>query len=170
MADAKIIRPARHISQKVRKTGGPSPADAIMRALNAAEDLMGQYQGWAVDDLGALWQKFNDTVAKGDVGTGDIQDMFDISHEIRGQGGTFGFPLLTVIGDSLCKFLDGRGRLTGFELEVIKVHILAMKAVFRQELKGDQDAMKSDLRDLLELLRAKVDMTSNFGVDSPSDG
>ena len=30
--------------------------------------------------------------------------------------------------------------------------------------------MKSDLRDLLELLRAKVDMTSNFGVDSPSDG
>jgi len=95
--------------------------------------------------------------------------MFDMAHEIRGQGGSFGFPLVSVIGDSLCKFLDGRARLAGAELEVIKVHILAMKAVFRQDLKGTQDAMARDLKDLLELLRAKIDLDTNFGVGEAPD-
>jgi len=72
MADAKIIRPPRHISQKVKRFGGPTPAQAIMRALNAAEDLMDQYQGWAVDDLGELWQTFNEIAAAGAVGADEI--------------------------------------------------------------------------------------------------
>lgn len=168
MADAKIFRPPRHISQKVSKRGGPSPAQAIMRALNAAEDLMGEYQGWAVDDLEALWQEFIEVAKTGNVGTDKIEDMFNKAHEIRGQGGTFGFPLVSTIGDSLCKFMDGRAHLAGVELEVIKVHILAMKAVFRQGLQGDQKALAGDLRELLEMLRAKVDLDSNFGVGDPS--
>jgi len=139
-----------------------------MRALNAAEDLIGEYQGWAVDDLEALWQRFNEMAKSGEIGTGDIEIMFNMAHEIRGQGGSFGFALISTIGDSLCKFMDGRARLTGVELEVIKVHILAMKAVFRQELKGEQEGLRKDLRELLELLRAKVDLDSNFGVGDPS--
>ncbi|MDD9878029.1 MAG: hypothetical protein OXR84_11370, partial [Magnetovibrio sp.] len=97
-------------------------------------------------------------------------EMFDIAHEIRGQGGTFGFDLISTIGDSLCKFLDGRARLAGVELEVIKVHILAMKAVFRQDLSGAQPQLLGDLKELLELLRAKVDLGSNFGVGPVTDG
>jgi len=169
MADSEIFRPPRHISQKVPKRGGPSPADAIMRALNAADDLIGQYQGWAIDDLEDLWQKFNEIAKSGVVGPDGIEAMFDMAHEIRGQGGSFGFDLISVIGDSLCKFIDGRARLTGVELEVIKVHILAMKAVFRQQLKGDQDVLRKDLRELLEMLRAKVDLSSNFGIGDPSE-
>ena len=127
MADAKIIRPAQHISQKVRKTGGPSPADAIMRALNAAEDLMGQYQGWAFDDLGALWQKFNDTVVKGDVGTGDIKDMLESSKEIRGQGGQFGLPQITMFWATQYMCISGRWRLTAVRLEVIGDYLRHIK-------------------------------------------
>ena len=165
MADrAQIFRPPRHISKKVPKTGGPSPAQAIMQALGAAEELMEQYQGWAVDDLEKLWRQFDEMAKDGDIGEDGIKGMFDIAHEIRGQGGTFGFGLITTIGDSLCKFLDGRARLSGVELEVIKVHILAMKAVFRQELKGDQSGLAHEVRELFELLRAKVDLQSNFGV------
>ncbi|MEK9722133.1 MAG: hypothetical protein VW405_01445 [Rhodospirillaceae bacterium] len=170
MADAKIFRPSRHISQKVPKRGGPSPAQAIMRALNAAEDLMGEYQGWAVDDLEALWQSFIHAAAADVLDADEIQNMFNMAHEIRGQGGTFGFPLVTVIADSLCKFIDGRARLTAVELEVIKVHILGMKAVFRQRLEGDHEELATELRSLLELLRAKVDMDTNFGVGGPPAG
>ena len=168
--DAKIIHPRRHISQKVPKTGGPSPGEAIMAALGAAEELMDQYQGWAVDDLEKLWKSFNAMAAAGNIGPDEIREMFDIAHEIRGQGGTFGFDLISTIGDSLCKFLDGRARLAGVELEVIKVHILAMKAVFRQDLSGAQPQLLGDLKELLELLRAKVDLGSNFGVGPVTAG
>ncbi len=163
--DAKIIRPERHISKKVPKSGGPRPDEAILRALNAAEDLMEQYQGWAVDDLTLLWQRFKELEHEEsrELAASEILDMFNISHEIRGQGGTFGFPLISSIGDSLCKFLEDRKQLTVMELEVIRVHVLAMKAVFRQELRGPQTPLRRDLDDLLQLLRTKVDLNSRFG-------
>ena len=82
--------------------------------------------------------------------------MLEIAHGIRGEGGSFGFQLISTIGDSLCKFLEGKRKLTAAGSEVVKVHILAMRAVFRQELKGPQPAMERDLRQLLALLRQRV--------------
>jgi hypothetical protein len=170
--DAEIFRPPRHISKKVPKTGGPRPDEAILRALNAAEDLMEQYQGWAVDDLTLLWRRFKELEHEEsrELAASEILDMFNISHEIRGQGGTFGFPLISLIGDSLCKFLEDRKQLSLIELEIIRVHVLAMKAVFRQELRGPQTPLRRDLNDLLQLLRTKVDLSSRFGQgDEPID-
>lgn len=163
--DAQIIRPSRHISRKVPKTGGPRPDEAILRALNAAEDLMEHYQGWAVDDLSKLWQQFQDLQHEEsrELAAAEIIEMFNVAHEIRGQGGTFGFPLISLIGDSLCKFIEDRKQISPIELEVIRVHILAMKAVFRQELRGPQTPMRRDLDELLQLLRTKVDLQSRFG-------
>jgi len=159
---AEIIRPSRHISKKVRKTGGPKPDLAILQALNAAEGLMDQYQGWAVDDLAKLWKQFQEMAHEEDreLAAQEILDMFNMSHEIRGQGGSFGFPLISVIGDSLCKFLEDREQLAATELEVIRVHILAMKAVFRQELRGPQTPLRRDLDELLQMLRTKIDLHS----------
>jgi len=131
-----------------------------MRALNAAEGLLDAYQGWAVDDLAELWQKFQKMEEQG-VSKEDIDAMYDISHEIRGQGGSFGYALISRIGDSLCKFLDGHETLKAMELDVIKVHILAMKAVFKQGLKGPQPEMAETLSELLQALRNKVNLRSS---------
>ncbi|NQV84081.1 MAG: Hpt domain-containing protein [Rhodospirillales bacterium] len=137
---------------KVRTSGGPTPEQAVLRALNAAEGMAGEYQGWAVDDLQALWQAYQDSAA----GSGNVSKMFDIAHEVRGQGGSFGFPLISRIGDSLCKFLETRTSLAAGDLEIIKIHILAMKAVFQQGLKGKQASLDGELTHLLAALRDKV--------------
>ena len=44
MAETRFLKPQKHISQKVRP-GGPSMEQAILQAVNAADDLIGQYQG-----------------------------------------------------------------------------------------------------------------------------
>lgn len=163
MAKVSIIRPPRHISRKVPKSGGPSPEKAIMLALNAAGDLTNEYQGWAVDDLGDLWQKYQKLAAEGEVTSNEIAEMFDVAHEIRGQGGSFGFSLISVIADSLCKFIEGRSQLSVAEMDVIKVHILAMKAVFHQQLEGEQKELSEHLTELLQALRNKIDLKANFG-------
>lgn len=161
MAKSSYIRPRRHISQKVPKSGGPTAEQAILRALNAAEDLMDSYQGWAVDDLAVLWQKFQAVDAK-KANQKDIIDMYNVTHEIRGQGGTFGYKLISTIADSLCKFLDGRRSLSYAELDVIKIHILAMKAVFNQELKGKQPELAEQLSELMQALRNKVSLRTSY--------
>ena len=42
------------------------------------------------------------------------------------------------------------------ESEIMKVHILAMRAVFRQDLQGDQPGLNRNLRQLMTLLRERV--------------
>ena len=157
MIKPQLIKPKRHISERVPKTGGIPPDQAIIRALNAAHELTTGYQGWAVDDLQDLWNLFLET----EHSDGTIPDMtikmFDVCHEIRGQGGTFGFPLISIIGDSLCKFLDKKECLSKKELGVVRIHILSLKAVFRQKLKGSQGSLSDTIRELLVALRAKVD-------------
>jgi len=154
----QFIRPRRHISQKVSKTGGPTPEKAILEALNAAEDIISGYQGWAVDDMEELWETFLGFVETGhrSISRDDITEMYNLAHEARGQGGSFGFPLITGIADSLCKFLDGRGDLNDIDLDITRIHILALKAVFRQNLKGDCGALSREIPNLLLALRNKA--------------
>jgi len=122
---------------------------------------MESYQGWAVDDLADLWHKFQQSEGH-QVTPSEISEMFDVTHEIRGQGGTFGYSLISDIADSLCKFLDGRTSVEAVEFDVIKVHILAMKAVFNQSLKGKQPELSEQLSELLLALRNKVELRRNF--------
>ncbi len=151
----EIIQPPPRLRNKVRKVGGPTAKQAIMRALNAAEDLMDNYQGWAVDDLTKLWEAFQRTPSAKNA-PDRIRDMFEIAHGIRGEGGSFGFPMISAIAVSLCKFLEDRRTLSKRHLEVVKVHILALRAVFRQELKGSLPSMERDVRQLLALLRDRM--------------
>lgn len=156
MAETRFLKPKRHIQEKVRP-GGPAPQEAILAALNGAEDLIGQYQGWAVDDLERLWQTFLDSSADGSPSPEQIKHLFNLAHETRGQGGTFGYPLISIIGDSLCKYLEGRDALSTTHLEILKVHILAMKATFRQKLQGRQRLIAAELPGLLQALRDRAD-------------
>lgn len=149
------IKPARVLGDKVPKTGGPSPEQAITRALRMGEQLIDSYQGWAVDDLQALWEESKSLTPQGAVAKIHIQKLYNMSHEIRGQGGTFKFSLISVLGDSLCKYLENRETLDHRGLDIIRLHILAMKAVFRQELKGDQKELGAQLGELLHTLRSQ---------------
>lgn len=147
-----LIKPTSFIGDKVPKQGGPTPAEAITEALKLTDDLISSYQGWAVDDLQKLWEDFRN--GKGSVE--NVRALYTASHEIRGQGGSFGFPLITVVADSLCKFLEPRSGLGKLDVEVVKIHILAMKAVFAQKLEGTQAEIQSQLHYLLQKLREKA--------------
>ncbi len=162
MAKDPLVRPPRHISEKVPRKGGPTPAAAILKALNASAQLTQGYQGWAIDDLEDLWRQFQKTAVNGKSDVRQIVSLFDMAHEIRGQGGSFGFPIISVIGDSLCKFLDNRQVLTTTDLEIIRIHIFAMKAVFRQGLKGDCGEVGREIANLFSALRERVDPDKTF--------
>ncbi|MSO94026.1 MAG: hypothetical protein EXQ86_11590 [Rhodospirillales bacterium] len=168
MAKDPLVRPPKHISDKVPRSGGPTPAAAILKALNASSQQLEGYQGWAVDDLEDLWREFQRTAANGKGEVGQIERLFNMAHEIRGQGGTFGFPLISIVGDSLCKFLDRRQELTVLDLDIVRIHIFAMKAVFRQGLKGDRGEIGREVASLFRALRERVgpDRTHDEGAAS----
>ena len=117
--------------------------------------MIESYQGWAVDDLAELWKAYQNADKSGS-DRRQIIKMIEIAQGIRGEGGSFDFALISTIGDSLCKFLEGKSELTAMESEIMKVHILAMRAVFRQDLQGDQPGLNRNLRQLMTLLCERV--------------
>ena len=43
-----------------------------------------------------------------DISSCDVSEIFDITHEIKGQGWSFGFGLITVVADTLCKCIEDK--------------------------------------------------------------
>lgn len=60
-----------------------------------------------------------------------------LSHEIKGQAGTFGYDLITTIGTSLCDYI-AQVKEPGLEhVTVLEIHADAMRAVVSDNIKGE---------------------------------
>ena len=66
--------------------------------------------------------------------------MFQIAHDIKGQGGSFGYDLMTVIGNELCRLIERVDTYGEAEVQAIKVHIDALKLVIKSNMKDDGGA------------------------------
>jgi len=66
-----------------------------------------------------------------------FEDINLIAHELRGQGGTFGYPLITVFAKSLYELTKPPCRQDDPFLEIVKAHIDTMRAVIREKIEGD---------------------------------
>lgn len=148
----KVIKPPNTLSQKVT-VGGPGAVDAaaLERAETVISDLAGDYVNWAKDDIKRLEGVF----ASMKTGSGDndklAQEIFQVSHDIKGQGGSFDYPLMTIIGGQLCAFIDKREKaIDAGAVEVIGLHINAMQLVIAQALTGDGGAIGDQLLTGLE--------------------
>jgi hypothetical protein len=62
--------------------------------------------------------------------------MREIAHEMKGQGGTFGYPLMTTFAASLHDFVGPRAGTTDNHIEIVKSHIDSMAAVIKERVKG----------------------------------
>ena len=66
--------------------------------------------------------------------------MFQIAHDIKGQGGSFGYDLMTLIANELCRLIERQDGFGEAEVQAVKVHIDAMKLVIQNRMKGDGGA------------------------------
>ncbi|NQU71854.1 MAG: hypothetical protein HQ514_14975, partial [Rhodospirillales bacterium] len=66
-----------------------------------------------------------------------IREIFGVCHNIKGQGSSFGYQLMTNIGGSLCDFIRDCEPATDFRLKVIEAHLAALEFVIDREIKGD---------------------------------
>ena len=63
--------------------------------------------------------------------------MRGISHDIKGQGGSFGYPLITAVGNSLSTLLKNERLLSEAGLELLDAHLTALDAIMAKAIKGD---------------------------------
>ena len=141
----EVIQPANPLRAKV---GPPRPTDPglIARAEAAIQEMAGEYLGWVGDDLAVLEANSAAFAAPGATPaarTEALQTVYGVVHDIKGQGATFDFALVTGIAASLCRYLERTAEIGGkdgtppADPEIVTAHVAALRAVITNGVKGD---------------------------------
>lgn len=134
----EIINPPNTVKSKVR-VGGPGAVDTstLERAEQAIAGMADQYLDWVQEDL----KRIEDAYAVLTGASGDrkqeLDGVFQVAHDMKGQGGSFGFDLITAIGNQLCRLIEKIDVINDGEINAIRVHIDAMKLVIAQKMTGN---------------------------------
>lgn len=142
--------------------GDPEEVDpeAAARAQAIVESMRGKFLDWLKTTEGALAEHLTALEPGGDAsGAADRQAVVEavtvIAHEMRGLGGTFGYPLVTRVGATLEDHLMERVDATAADVHIIGEHIAAvgeMRAAFAADLDAAAERRLSGIADQLEVL------------------
>lgn len=152
-----LINPPNKLGSKVT-IGGPGAVDeaTLARAEQVITDMADSYLDWVKEDLIKLQSAFDALKTGGADSAAGLDAIFQVAHDIKGQGGSFDYNLMTIIANQLCRFIEGlEGKSGPAEVEVIELHVNALQVVIAQALKGDGGAVGEQLLSGLEQVIAK---------------
>lgn len=129
---------------------GTIDPELLKKAESKVSEIAASYNDTARDDIADLQSAFINCRDAGDDQTPYIRAMNTMVHNIRGQGGSFGYPLLTEFATSLFDFTDGLTAASPQQLDIIKAHIDTMHIVVQQKISGDGGEVGRQLQDSLK--------------------
>lgn len=139
--DVWYFRLPNSLKDKVGGMGDGGPGELPLALLEQAEEQLEKsaldFTEWALEYTRQLSELCNQAVHK----QGDRSIYFEkinlLAHELRGQGGTFGYPLISVFGKMLYECTMEGCHKGDNDVEIVKAHIDAMRAVLREKVAGD---------------------------------
>lgn len=143
----EIIHPPSHVNEKVDMSAGGIDHDTLAQAEAVIAGMADAYLEWVEGDL----EKLQDLCSRAQAAEAAerrplLQEIFSVSHDVKGQGGSFGYDLMTEIGNQLCRYIERLGdEVRDSHMAVVKVHIDAMRVVISRRMSGDGGADGSNL-------------------------
>ena len=137
--EVKFVRPPHKIKDKVSLSPTGVNPQTLEQADKVLASLGNDYLSWVHDDLNKL-QGIYDRLAVAPAAEAKpiLRDMFALVHDMKGQGGTFGYTLVTIVGNMLCRLIERlEDRWRTSYLAVIKVHVDTLRLVIAKEMVGD---------------------------------
>ncbi len=155
---AEFITPPNTLKMKVQVAPGEKGIDlaALERAESVINNMQSSYLEWVENDLKSL----EAAIAEASTVDGDLEPhfekIFSISHDIKGQGGSFGYQMMTNIGNQLCRFIESMGTPNKSDLHIVRLHLDAMKLVIGKRMEGDGGKTGEELVAGLQAVVAKL--------------
>jgi hypothetical protein len=122
--------------------------DDLARAEAALARLSGSYLDWAEADAARLRACLAEVLAPGADLTVLLPRLFTISHDMKGQAATFGYPLLSELGNRLCRLIEDQPAPGPEILERMAALADGMGRVVAERLSGDGGEAGCELRAL----------------------
>ncbi len=138
MSDVQIIKPPNNLLKAKSGKGKVKPdTEAIQRAEAVIKKIGEDFPKWAQSDIDDMEKALAAARQNPDQQEDYILQIFRRSMELKGQGGSFGYDLISQVGDSLKKFTESRYEANPRDVEIIAAHVDAMRVVMVQDIKGD---------------------------------
>lgn len=144
------------LKQKVGGVGlergevGEFPGDLLAEAEEQLQRSALDFNNWALDYLGQLSNLCTEAVLKPGRRNKQFEEIHLLAHELRGQGGIFGFPLISIFGKMLYDITGERCREDDHAVEIVKAHIDTMRVVLRENIRGDGGGVGRELHKALK--------------------
>ncbi|MEE8393311.1 MAG: response regulator [Rhodospirillales bacterium] len=139
--DVWYFRLPNSLKDKVGGMGDGGPGELPTEILEQAEEQLERsaldFTEWALEYLGQLSKLCDKALARSGDRTSNFHEINLLAHELRGQGGTFGYPLISIFGKMLYECTMEGCRKHDNNVEIVKAHIDAMRAVIREKIAGD---------------------------------
>jgi len=123
------------------------------KAMSVIDGLSGEYQKWVRADLDRLEKAFNK--AKDDKERREElirEDVFRAAHDMKGQGATFGYELITTVGNHLCRYIEKQDQFKDKEMSAVETHIRFLRQIIEEKLTGQGGEKGSKILKEIEVL------------------
>jgi HPt (histidine-containing phosphotransfer) domain-containing protein len=134
-ADYEVITPPHPLRRAVAPAGDDLD-DPVARAEAALAGLSGEFGTWMDQECTRLETARQDVTTIGFTHKGH-DALFRAAHDIKGEAGTFGFPAVAGIADSLCRLLEHTPDMQRIPLTLVDQHVDAVRAVVREYARPD---------------------------------
>lgn len=137
---SSTARPANPDQPDATETGDEAHgmSETLARAEAAVADLAKGYAGWALADVAKARAALALAREEPAQRARHVEALFRLAHDLKGQGSSFGFPLVTRIAHSLCGLTRERARdYQTQHLDLAKAHLDAIELVLAKGIKGE---------------------------------
>ncbi len=139
VAETEAAVPDGDLKDKVVISGSGSGIDmeAVERAEKALEQLSVEFDGWMEEEIVRL-VTVRDQIKREGLNGENFDDFFRAAHDLKGEGETFGYPLVSDLCNQLCRLLELTDDKSLIPMTLIDNHVDAVQIVLRDKIK-DKD-------------------------------
>ncbi|NCB49723.1 MAG: hypothetical protein EOM53_03495 [Alphaproteobacteria bacterium] len=122
----------------------PLESPEYLEALKIIEDLSQDYEKNALSEVQEMEDIFSQAQRDKDI-TLLTKDLFRKAHDMKGQGITFGYPLITFVGNHLCRYLENKTVLSESLLKGVRFHLDIISKIFEDKIKSEESPLAEEI-------------------------
>src|SRR5262249_47699666 len=134
--------------------------DPVARAEAALDKISGEFSTWMFEECDRLDAARHKIRSRG-MSHENRQELFLAAHDVKGDAGTFGYPLVAQPAESLCRLLEHTPDLSKIPLKVIDQHVDAVRAIVREYARSDISEIATSLNQRLRQVTDEYLMSEN---------
>jgi chemotaxis protein histidine kinase CheA len=142
--DHELITPDTSKFRKTVRLAQPDEEDPVARAEAALAQISTEFSTWMQDECERL-DAARRKVRTGGLTKSNSQELFLAAHDVKGDAGTFGYPLTATVADSLCRLLEHTPDHRKIPLAIIDQHVDAVRAIVREYARNDIEQIAASL-------------------------